>query len=284
MTIMPKIAAIITIYEPPESLNQLLKSVKSQVDEVIFIDNGDNTPLEEVHWLKNPENGLAKAQNMGIKKAKGLECSHILFLDDDSVPEENMVKNLLKAAKSHKNAAIIGPYLQEEALKQAPKYIQANGNFFFKRVEFDEKTPILENLYYVAASGSLIPIEIFDHIGEMKEDFFIYFVDTEFCLRARKAGFDVIAVRDAKLNHRFGKRSNHTILGKSISTTNHSAKAREYMFKNRRHLWLNYFDTDAGYVLFDILRTQSEWLRVLMFEKDKLAKVSAMVSGLLKTT
>ncbi|MDG1287676.1 MAG: glycosyltransferase [Rickettsiales bacterium] len=283
MTNTPKIAAIITIYEPPESLGQLLEAVQSQVDEVIFIDNGENTPLKGAHWLSNPENGLAKAQNMGIDKAKDLKCSYILLLDDDSVPEENMVKKLLKAAKSHKNAAIIGPYLQEEALGQEPKYIQGDGDYFFKRVEFDEHTPVLENLYYVAASGSLIPIEIFDHIGEMKEEFFIYFVDTEFCLRARKAGFDVIAVRDAKLNHRFGKRSNHKVLGASVSTTNHSAKARGYMFRNRRHLWIKYFDSDAGYVLFDILRAQSEWVRVLMFEKDKMAKLSAMAHGLLKS-
>lgn len=284
MTISPKIAAIITIYHPPNSLNLLIERVKSQVQEIIIIDNGDNEAISAYHWIKNPQNGLAKAQNMGIAKARELKCDYVLLLDDDSIPAEDMVTKLVSAhqsSKKTKKPAVIAPYLEEDALGQPPKYIGAYGDYSFQRIGFDENTEILRDLYYVAASGSLIPMEIFDHIGEMKEEFFIYFVDTEFCLRARTAGFDIIAVRDAKLNHRFGKRSTHQLLGRKFSTTNHPPEARRYMFKNRRHLWLKYFSNDAGYVLFDILRAQSEALRVLCFEKDKTAKLTAMVSGLL---
>lgn len=284
MTIPVKIAAIIVAYEPPQKLKALLERLQPQLDEIILVDNGENTPVNGCHWLKNPENGLAKAQNMGIAKARELKCSHVLLLDDDSMPAENMVSQLLNAWQTSENRhkiAVLGPYIEEEALGAPPKYIRPKGDYSFQRVRFDETTPILHDLYYVAASGSLIPVEIFDHIGEMKEEFFIYFIDTEFCLRARAAGFDIVAVRDAKMQHRFGQRSNHTLLGRKFSTTNHPAKARRMMFRNRRHLWLKYFDTDAGYVLFDILRAQSEALRVLCFERDKAAKLGAMVKGLL---
>ena len=280
MTNIPKIAAIITIYEPSETTESLLKNIEAQVDEVIIVDNGKNKVIEGCIWLKNPENGLAKAQNMGVTKARELDCTHVLLLDDDSIPAPNMVKKLLSAHKKHPNAAVIGPYIEEEATGEPPKYISPKSEYIFKRVSFDENTPILENLYYVAASGSLIPIEIFDHIGDLKEDFFIYFIDTEFCLRARSCGFDVIAVRDAKMKHSFGESTTHGMFGKQIKTTNHSASAREYMFKNRRHLWTKYFASDAGYVLFDILRTQTEAMRVMLYEKQKTEKLQAMVKGL----
>lgn len=280
MTITPKIAAIITVFEPTQAIDLLLKNINSQVGEVIIVDNGKNKTLKDCIWLKNPENGLAKAQNMGVAKARELECTHILLLDDDSIPAPNMVSKLLEASKKHPNAAVIGPYIEEEATSEPPKYITPKSDYNFKRVSFDDNTPILENLYYVAASGSLIPIEIFDHIGDLKEDFFIYFIDTEFCLRARASGFDIIAVRDAKMKHHFGDSSTHKMLGKKIKTTNHSPKAREYMFRNRRKLWSKYFETDAGYVWFDIMRAQSEAIRVLLYEKQKVEKLQAMVKGL----
>lgn len=281
MTISPKVAAIITAYKPYQPIDKLYKNIKNQVDEVIIVDNGENTSIEGCHWLNNPENGIAKAQNMGIKKARELECTHILLLDDDSIPAENMVSKLLKALKKEEKAAVIAPYIEEPNLNRPPKYIQPKSDYNFQRVSFDEHTDILRNLYYVAASGSLIPLEIFDHIGEMKEAFFIYFVDTEFCLRARAAGFDIVAVRDAKMQHQFGTPSNHSFFGKQVSTTNHPAEARKWMFKNRRQLWTKYFDTDAGYVFFDVLRAQSEVIRVLLFERHKLKKLQAMAQGLL---
>ncbi len=280
MTNPTKIAAIITVYKPPQAVDLLIKNIQSQVDEVIIVDNGDNKAENDCIWLKNPKNGLAKAQNMGIEKARELQCTHVLLLDDDSIPAPNMVSKLRAAHKKHPNAAVIAPYLQEEATGNPPKYIAPKSEYTFKRVSFDDDTPILTDLYYVAASGSFIPMETFDNIGEMKEEFFIYFIDTEFCLRARVAGFDIIAVRDAKMQHAFGESSTHKLAGKTIKTTNHSASAREFMFKNRRHLWIKYFESDAGYVLFDILRAQSEAIRVLMYENQKVEKLQAMVKGL----
>lgn len=286
MTESPKIAAIITIYQPPQRLETLIERVAPQVAEVIVVDNGENEAVSGCHWLKNPENGLAKAQNKGIAKAHELGCTHILLLDDDSLPAADMVARLLSGLKKARKeggreVAIAGPYIEEEALGQPPKYIRPKGKYNFTRVSFDETTPILRDLFYVAASGSLMPIDIFDHIGNLKEEFFIYFIDTEFCLRARKHGFDIIAVRDAKISHRFGQRSNHEFLGHKFSTTNHPPQAREYMFRNRKKLWIKYFESDAGYVWFDILRAQSEVLRIILFEKNKTEKLAAIMRGFL---
>jgi rhamnosyltransferase len=283
MTKAEKIAAIITIYQPPESLEQLLEVISPQVEQVILVDNGQNEPIENVIWLHNPENGLAKAQNMGIAKARELGMEYVLLLDDDSLPAQDMVAKLRaaykKLTKQGREIGIIGPYLEETELGSEPLYIQNNPPAGFRRIGFDANTPYLEDLYYVAASGSFIPMQLFDHIGEMKEEFFIYFIDTEFCLRARKAGFEIIAVRDAKMQHHFGKRSNHQLLGCRFSTTNHSADARYYMFRNRRTLWKDYASKEPGYVIFDLLRAQSEIFRVLLFEKQKLQKLQAMARG-----
>ncbi len=284
---MTKTSAIITVYQPPASFSALIERLRPQVEEIIIVNNGENPPQQGCHWIDNPDNGIAKAQNLGIAKARELGSTHILLMDDDSLPAKNMVATMLsvyyknKRNKAKKPIGVIGPYIKERGSDLPPKYIQAEGTYAYNRVNFYEEETMIRDLFYVAASGSLIAMEVLDEIGEMREDFFIYFVDTEFCLRARKAGYDIIALRNAELEHSFGERSEHQFLGKTISTTNHNAQARYYMFRNRKALWKKYATSNAGYVIFDILRTQSELLRVALFEKNKFTKLKAMIKGLL---
>jgi rhamnosyltransferase len=193
---------------------------------------------------------------------------------------------------------VIAPTLIEPTLGRKPAFIQAKGKWWFRRTSADtDRTlqteqssarsggkrndgglpPLIQNLFYVAASGSLIPLAVIQKIGGMNEDLGIYFVDTEFCLRARKAGLDIVAIPTATMEHSFGNVSRH--LG-GVTTTNHSAEARFRMFRNRKKLWRNYWQSDAGYVIFDILRSLSEIIRVMLFEAQKCQKLTAIMRGL----
>ncbi len=272
------------LFNPPETVTAAIARLYTQVKWLIIVDNGRNHALKaqvaaaKCHWIENPENNLAKAQNLGIARAKELGAAVVLLMDDDSEPAADMVTRLRAAWQP--GMGVVGPYLEEPAFKREPHYIQACGKFGFRRVTFHHEN-LLSDLFYVAASGSLIPLEVIDNIGGMDEGLGIYFVDTEFCLRARAAGYNIAAVGDARLVHRFGKRSEHILLGRKISTTNHPAAAREKMFRNRKKLWQKYGKNYPGYVVFDVLRAASEMLRVNLFEAEKLEKIRAMLRGLI---
>ena len=47
----------------------------------------------------------------------------------------------------------------------------------------------------------LIPMEVFNKIGEMDESFFVYDEDLDWCLRGRDVGYKVIVLRDAVAYH-----------------------------------------------------------------------------------
>lgn len=276
------------VYQPPETVMQAIAALYPQIAHVVIVDNGNNEGLRaqlnaaKIHWIINPENNLGLAQNLGIAKARELGSAFVLLMDDDSLPAPDMVAKLHEAWQP--GIAVIGPYLEEPELGRPPLYIQSRGNFWFRRIAFNS-IPLLRNLFYLCASGSLIPLEIFNKIGGMEESFGLYFIDTEFCLRARAEGYDIVAVQEAQLTHRIGNRSEHRLLGKRISTTNHSPPAREKMFRNRKILWKRYWKNQPGYVLFDILRAKSEIVRVLLFESQKCEKLTAMLRGLfLKTS
>lgn len=289
-----RIVGVMVVYDPPEQVHASIERALAQVDHLVIVDNANNTELESwvggqpsverMTFLRNPENGLAKAQNMGIRKAIDLHAEWLLLLDDDSMPARNMVSELVAvydalAEDERQKVAIMAPYLDEPELGVEPRYIQPcmNGLGFRRRKFGDAK--ILSNVYYVCASGSLIPMSVFDAIGQMDEAFFIYFIDTEFCLRARAYGYDIYTVASAHLQHRIGRRTNHTFLGKKVSTTNHSPEARYWMARSRAKLWWRYCVKDTGYVLFDLIRFGYEIGRIVLFEKEKLGKLCAMWRG-----
>lgn len=297
MTISPSadnIAAIITVYEPPPTLKEAIKRLMPQVQCVILVDNGSNDAFrawalklgQKVEWVDNPQNGLAKAQNLGVEKARSKKAKWLLLLDDDSLPAEDMLPVMeqewqrLSSVKQQK-VGILGAHIKEMALPRAALYIRPWLGVWFKRVGFDKETRQLHNLFYVCASGSLLRMEVLEQVGTMREPFFIYFIDTEFCLRMRRHGYDICAVRDAKLTHRIGHRTSHKIGRLIVSTTNHGPLARYYMYRNRRHLWWEYALREPGYVGFDLIRCGSELLRILLFERQKCHKLLAIIRGVL---
>jgi rhamnosyltransferase len=280
----PNIIAVMVVYQPPDSVQDSLAALLPQVQRVILVDNGNNAALQQrlgdsVIWLTSPQNNLGMAQNLGIRHAQQLGADFVLLMDDDSLPAPQMVAELVAAYRPE--MGVIAPYLDEPVLGKPPLYIQACGKWGFRRVGFTPATPLLTDIFYACASGSLIPMTVLERCGMMEESFGIYFIDTDFCLRLRKHGFSIVAVQAARLTHRIGQRSQHRVLGKTISTTNHSAAARYLMCRNRKALWWRYARSDTGYVLFDMLRTASEMLRVLCCESNKTRKLLAMFNGLL---
>jgi GT2 family glycosyltransferase len=272
---------VMVVYRPPASVHAAIEALLPQVKALVVVDNGQNAALKQamgdrVIWLQSSENNLGIAQNLGIAKARELGAEFVLLMDDDSLPAPDMVQHLRGSWTL--GVAVVAPNLQEPS-GRAPHYIQATGKGWFRRITFTQ--PLLNRLFYVAASGSLIPLCVIDAIGAMDEDFGIYFIDTEFCLRARKAGYDIVAVEAAKMQHRFGNVTSHFVCGKEITTTNHPPESRRLMYRNRKRLWFAYLFTDTGYVLFDTLRCWSEIARILLFEDLKMSKMLAILRGLL---
>ena len=125
------IIAVVVLFRPEiVRIHGLLKSIIMQVDRVILIDNTDESNLkipdsefesygEKIeHYRLNYNLGIAKAQNIGIHYAKKSKASHILFLDQDSIVPEEMIKTLLINERvllnSGKQVAVLGPAFKDE--------------------------------------------------------------------------------------------------------------------------------------------------------------------------
>ncbi|WP_022681755.1 glycosyltransferase family 2 protein [Sphingobium bisphenolivorans] len=85
---------------------------------------------------------------------------------------------------------------------------------------------------WVSGASMMIRAGIFDAIGPMDEGYFLYFEETDFCLRARRAGWQCWYVPDARVLH---------IAGQSTGITGKNAvvpRMPAYWFESRRRYFL----------------------------------------------
>lgn len=214
---MPKIIAIVVIFHPNlQRLQTQLAALAPQVDQVVIVDNGSNRDdgavatwaqqysVAHVHCMALACNmGIAFAQNQGIAWAQSVNASHVLLMDHDSIPAKDMVSQLMGALALLPNAGAVGAcYSDPRRAKKASPFIRTVG-LLQKRLDCAASGPVLE-VDHVIASGCLIPMDVLARVGQMRDDFFIDFVDVEWCLRARFAGYSIHGVCTAHLEHRLG--------------------------------------------------------------------------------
>lgn len=210
----PFVVAVVVTYEPdfPGLLLQI-QALRPQVQRIIIVDNASRVAVEgwcarevpEVdECLRLPRNeGIGFAQNRGIESARRQGATHVLLMDQDSVPEADMVAKLLRALRSHPDVAAAGPYHVDprQPISHSP-FVWLHGLRFHRLpCEAASRIHVVDHLI---ASGCLIPLAVLEQIGMMREDFFIDFVDVEWSLRARAASLHLLGVCGARMRHSLG--------------------------------------------------------------------------------
>ncbi len=264
-----KIAAVVSHFELFDESSKTLEAIRAQVDFVIEVNKKSTHHAAEL--------------NKAIEKARSMACDYVLLCNDSAIAAPDLVARLLAAEKklrktNQKQPAVIAANIYSHSKQSLPYITSKPQSANYQRVGFNANTSILQNLTHVDRLGCLIPMEMFDHIGLFKKDFKNLFYEVDFCLRARKSGFDVVAVRDAILNPSKTEII-RTLFGITFVLSQDSPAMRKESFRNRKQIWKKYYREDAGFVWFDILRAQREVLCILIFEKQKISKIQAILQG-----
>lgn len=256
------ISAIIVTYNPDiTGLTRLIKQLNKQVDNVIVVDNCsiNSNDIKEVSsdfkFIENNNNiGLASAQNSGIRNAIDIS-SHIIIFDQDSEISGEFVRNQLRC-----ESILLSKGIKVSAV--GPKFYDKHSGYEYPATvykgPFIKKVPVKDEpveATFVIASGSLIRTCVLRDVGLMLDDFFIDFVDVEWCLRAGEKGYKCFINPFESMKHSIGDlRVN--VLGRMISI--HSDFRKFYIYRNGVYMSrLNY--VPVGYkirvFIFNIIRT-----------------------------
>ena len=286
------IVSIIVTNDCDKDIFKSIDIVLEQVNHIIIIDNKSNSESvknlisiqrrnsKNVTLVLNAENyGLAKAQNQGIKLASKRKHKWILFLDQDSIMEFNMIEKFLSHHQKNKTIKFMGPKIVEQNIIKENKYFIQNKYHFLRRKTIKE-IDNFNDIFVIISSGSLIHIDVFKKIGLFRDDFFIDYIDFEFSVRARLNDFQISLVKDAILYHKQGNHSSHNLLFMKIDCHNYNHLRRYTIARNRIYYIRTFFYNVPFLLLNEIGYISFDFLRVLFFEKNKVNKIFNILLGI----
>ena len=182
--------------------------------EVLVVDNGstDETPraLERyaswVRVIRNSRNlGFVRGNNVAISESEP-DSDVVLLNNDVEFVQGDWLQKLRACAGSAPGAGIVGCrlVLPDGRLLHAGTYIlpdtmwgQQIGSLE-RDVRQYTKTQEVEGIVFACA---YIRREVLDAVGQLSVDFESYFEDTDYCLRARRAGFKTYVCGEVTLVH-----------------------------------------------------------------------------------
>jgi rhamnosyltransferase len=237
MSLHPYVVAIVVTYNPDlDLLAAQLTLLKPQVTSVILVDNGSSSDVADWNSAQQVSAtavialgdnfGVAAAHNAGIQWARDQNAQYVLLMDQDSLPEADMVQKLISGLVGPLSAAAGSRYLDPRQ-NNPPPFIQVKG-LALQRCACAAENSIVP-VDYLVSSGCLIPLSVLEKIGDMRDDFFIDYVDIEWGLRARHHGFQSYGVCSARMRHNLGDRP-IKFLGKHVPL--HSPLRHYYHFRN----------------------------------------------------
>ncbi len=238
------LSIIIVNYNVKEFLQNLLDSIyRASRDisaEIIIIDNAsDDGSVEMVKekypaviLIENSENtGFAKANNMGLKIARG---KYLLLLNPDTLVSEDTFTKMFAFFDSYPDAGLatckmIGSdgNLQPACRRSFPdlwtSFTKVTGlsTLFPKSKLFARYnlTYLDENQTYEvdAISGAFMMMkrEVYEKIGGLDEEFFMYGEDLDWCFRVQKAGYKVYYYHDTQIIHYKGESTRRSSLNET---------------------------------------------------------------------
>ena len=268
MTKAPDVSIIIVNWNAGKYLQETIESLQEKTKdityEIILVDNNSNKKDESYKYieeaLENKDNnlviksennlGFAKANNMAMKIAKG---RNFLILNPDVIFHNNVIK-------------ILSDYLDEniEVGMAGPKVLNTDGSFqqpclrgkpypkdtLFHLIGLAKAFPKNEffNGYALwhldrdkintcwALSGCCMMVKksLFDQIGGMDEQFFMYQEETDWGIRTKDIGKEIVYNPNAVVTH-IGGVTTKKVKIKSIYIFTQSM---EKFFK--KHFWKRY--------------------------------------------
>jgi N-acetylglucosaminyl-diphospho-decaprenol L-rhamnosyltransferase len=205
----PDLVIVIVAYNSAHVIGGLLDSIPAALDglacDVVVVDNGSSDGTPEFlttrggcHVVQSVNTGYAGGINRGIRAGTSAEA--ILILNPDVRLHEKSVPPLVAALRDP-HVGIVVPQVRspsgsvEPSLRREPTPLRGLGlnwtglpafaEHLSASAEYD--TPRVVD--WAVGAVMLTSRKCYDAIGGWDESYFLYSEETDFCLRARDAGF-----------------------------------------------------------------------------------------------
>jgi GT2 family glycosyltransferase len=219
--------------------------------EVVIVDNNSSDGVLDTfrkryssvfNFLENRVNGgFANGCNLGASNAKG---DFLLFLNPDTVAEEESVFNLLERAKQRSGQAAISCCQVNSMGKESKGYgnflklgmLTGTGRAIARIIKGKKMQPKSSgNMIFpdwISGSVILIRKDFFEQIGGFDEDFWMYFEDMDLSLQVRHMDGEIVYFTDFTITHNHGGSSRINLRTTALTKTEVMISRHVYIAKN----------------------------------------------------
>ena len=259
-----------------KSKKLIIKFVKEIYNkfEIIIIDNSNDKELEK-EIIQNYSNITLKfIENNGygaaINYASKLIKTNYFLISNPDIEGMNE-KNILEFLTSAK-------ILDDKFSSLGPRYINANTK---SCIQSDPTVEIAE-MKFISGACMFFKKEIFDSLNGFDEKFFLYFEESDFCLRAHKINKNY-QINRIKVKH---------YTGTSVQVESNEEKRKLQKLYNWHFIWSKFYYYKKNYGFFYsliyffpiIIRTVFKIIFYMIFKNlEKKEKYTVRLNGLVRS-
>ena len=289
-----EVCAVLVSFHPDAGLPRRVAAVAAQTGGVVIVDNGSGAAAigmlrelaaanRSIEVIENHANlGVARALNLGAARAAERGFAWLLLLDQDSEVEPDLVRALFDARAAYpdpERLAIVGAGFVEPARGRHARAGDGVRPGDAANASAGGAPP-WEEVETAITSGSLLSVATYRRVGAFRDELFIDYVDTDYCRRARAAGYAIATTRRPLMSHAIGAPAAHRWLWFEKWTLNHAVDRQYYIARNDTVMLREGGRYRHGaWALKSLARRLRSAKRVLLYEDAKARKLAALGQG-----
>lgn len=249
-----------------EMLPNLINEINLEKDFVTIFDNNscDGSLLKLEKFIKKNDleknvlllqsdinGGFSFGNNRIVEntiKHLGKAPEFVYLLNPDAIPQKNSVKELVNFLSTHQSAGIVGSRL--ESIHGIIQTSSFRFHSFSTELLSSLSVGYLDKLFrnytlinmldtfqtreteWIAGASMMIRYELYKYLGGMDEEYFLYFEETDFCLQAKRAGWQCWHIQSSHVIHYEGQSTG------VVSSDIHKRRRPKYWFNSRQRYFL----------------------------------------------
>ena len=217
----PKVYIIILNYNSGNETMECIRSIKNITYpnyKIVMVDNHSNDSSRTTISENFPEEtliscdenrGYAAGNNIGIKYALEAGAEYICLLNSDVIVERDFLEPLIETLVSDSKIGMVGPCICDYYHRDIIQAMGANINLCtglamgkYKGKMFNEIKEESLKVDYLGGACFIFKKSVVDKIGLIPENYFLFYEETEFCLKAERAGFSLFCLPSSRVYHK----------------------------------------------------------------------------------
>lgn len=216
--------------------------------EVFVVDNASSdgsvemvaSEFPQVKLIANQVNvGFTRGNNQALRQARG---RYVCLLNPDCEVLPGALRRMIGYADAHPEVGAIGPqllfpdgsvqssrrrfptlltgFLESTILQRYFPHSRAVRAYYCS----DQADDTIQEVDWLVGACLMLRREALDQVGLLDEGFFMYSEELDWCYRAKKAGWRIVYLPEAKIVHHEGKSSEQNLVNRNIHF--HDSKCR----------------------------------------------------------